>query len=257
MEYTPPMTARREPTGRWLVTSAAVLAVLGALAAGGAGPAYRFGLAGLGTAFMLLRWGAWLGAAAAVVGALGFVMTIGRARYAAWIALLAFAVGSVSFAIPRQMREAAETVPPIHDITTDTDDPPQFQRIADLREDAPNSTSYGGEIIASQQHDAYPDIRPIRIPAAPDRAFAVALSVAHAMGWRVVNSDRNAGLIEAVATTSWFGFHDDVAVRVRANNGGSQVDIRSASRVGRSDLGKNAERVRAFMRRFRTRLNGN
>jgi len=63
----------------------------------------------------------------------------------------------------------------------------------------------------------------------------------------VVASDAAAGRIEATATTRWFGFKDDVIVRIRPEAAGSRVDVRSVSRVGRGDLGANAARVREFL----------
>jgi len=66
------------------------------------------------------------------------------------------------------------------------------------------------------------------------------------MGWRVVSSAPAEGRLEASDTTRWFGFTDDIVVRVTAAPNGSRIDVRSASRVGRSDLGVNARRIRAF-----------
>ncbi|HJR53568.1 MAG TPA: DUF1499 domain-containing protein, partial [Gemmatimonadota bacterium] len=55
------------------------------------------------------------------------------------------------------------------------------------------------------------------------------------------------GRIEATATTPWFGFKDDVVVRIRPEAGGSRVDVRSVSRVGRSDVGTNARRIEEYL----------
>jgi len=81
----------------------------------------------------------------------------------------------------------------------------------------------------------------------PDRAFARAQAAARALGWRIVAAAPAEGRLEASDTTWWFGFTDDIVVRVRATAQGSRIDVRSASRVGRSDLGVNARRIRAFL----------
>jgi uncharacterized protein (DUF1499 family) len=70
------------------------------------------------------------------------------------------------------------------------------------------------------------------------------------MRWEVVAADAAAGRIEATATTPWFGFRDDIVVRIVPADGGSRVDVRSVSRVGKGDLGVNARRIREFLGRL-------
>ena len=120
----------------------------------------------------------------------------------------------------------------IHDITTDTENPPVFVSVLALRKNAPNSAIYGGPEIAEQQHAAYPDIRPLVSDLPPAKAFERSLSVARQMGWKIVDENPAEGRIEATATTRWFGFKDDVVLRIApAAGNGSRVDIRSVSRV--------------------------
>jgi uncharacterized protein (DUF1499 family) len=139
----------------------------------------------------------------------------------------------------------------IHDITTDTENPPVFVSILALRKDAPNSAIYGGPEVATRQHVAYPDIRPLVSDLPPARAFERSRSVAQQMGWNIVDEDPAEGRIEAIATTRWFGFKDDIVLRIAPAAGtGSRIDIRSVSRVGKSDVGTNARRIRAFLRKF-------
>lgn len=138
------------------------------------------------------------------------------------------------------------SLPHIHDITTDTADPPEFVAVLPLRADAPNPPEYAGEEIAVQQRAAYPDIQPLRLPLAPVQAFERALATADSQGWHIVAAALPEGRIEATATTFWFGFKDDVVIRVTPDNGGSRIDMRSKSRVGGSDVGANAARIRAF-----------
>jgi uncharacterized protein (DUF1499 family) len=134
----------------------------------------------------------------------------------------------------------------IHDITTDTDHPPQFVALRAIREKSPNGPEYGGEKIANQQRAAYPDIQPMMLGDSPRAAFERALGAARAMGWEIVAAVPEEGRIEATATTPLLRFKDDVVVRVTAAEAGSRVDVRSKSRFGRSDLGTNAKRIRAY-----------
>jgi uncharacterized protein (DUF1499 family) len=136
--------------------------------------------------------------------------------------------------------------PRIHDITTDTDDPPQFVALRAVREKSPNGPEYGGEKIARQQKAGYPDIKPLMLGEPPARAFERALAAARSMGWEIVAAIAEEGRIEATATTRWLRFKDDVVLRITPAAAGSRIDMRSKSRLGRSDLGANAKRIRAY-----------
>jgi uncharacterized protein (DUF1499 family) len=111
---------------------------------------------------------------------------------------------------------------------------------------------YGGEKIALQQRGAYPDLQPMILKVAPPEAFDRALAAVREMGWELVAADAAAGRIEATDTTFWFGFKDDVVIRVRPADGGSRVDVRSLSRVGGGDAGTNAKRIRAYLDALRS-----
>ncbi|MES2562218.1 MAG: DUF1499 domain-containing protein, partial [Pseudomonadota bacterium] len=117
-----------------------------------------------------------------------------------------------------------------------------------IRRNTPNGPEYGGEKIASQQQAAYPDIQPRLLESPPAAAFDRALKAARNMGWEIIAAVREEGRIEATATTRWFRFKDDVVIRVQPQGTGSRIDVRSKSRLGRSDLGANAKRIRAYWR---------
>ena len=134
----------------------------------------------------------------------------------------------------------------IHDITTDTENPPQFVALHALRLKTFNGPEYGGEKIARIQKEAYPDIRPRVTGEAPGAAFDLALRAARRMGWDIVAVAPEDGRIEATATTRWLRFKDDVVIRVSPSGAGSRIDVRSKSRLGRSDLGANAKRIRRY-----------
>jgi uncharacterized protein (DUF1499 family) len=149
--------------------------------------------------------------------------------------------------LPWQMKQKAARVPAIHDITTDTEDPPRFLAVLALRQGAPNSAEYDGPAVASQQQAAYPDIRPVTLRGTSQEVFTRTLRAAEAMGWDIVAADQAEGRIEATDTTFWFGFKDDIVVRIRSKGDESVIDVRSVSRVGKSDVGTNAERIRAYV----------
>jgi len=119
-----------------------------------------------------------------------------------------------------------------------------------LRKDAPNSAQYGGAQLAALQQQAYPDLAPVILELPPRAAFDLALTVARASGWEIVAAAPEDNRIEATATTLLFGFKDDIVIRITPAGGGSRVDVRSVSRVRRSDLGTNAARIREFLRRL-------
>ncbi len=241
------------------ITRAAVLgaglAVLCAAAAALSGPGYQLGWWGLGTGFSLLRFSAYgLLAAAGLSVVFGAFSWLARSGRAALLAAIGIVVGIGTFLVPWSQLRTARSVPPIHDITTDLEDPPQFVTILPLRADAPNPADHGGPEIAEQQRSAYPDIVTASFDLPPERLFESALATAESLGWEIVAADAEAGRIEATDTTFWFGFKDDVVIRVRASEGGSRVDLRSVSRVGRGDVGKNAARISTYLRRLAERV---
>ena len=168
--------------------------------------------------------------------------------------ILTVAIGMAVLWVPWNWRRTAESVPPIHDITTDTGNPPEFVDILPLRADAPNPAAHEGDSIAAIQRAAYPDVQPLALDLPPDRAFEAALEAARSMGWEIVAAEPDQGRIEATDTTFWFGFEDDVVIRVTPAAGGSRVDVRSVSRVGRSDVGTNAKRIREYLDELRESL---
>jgi len=139
---------------------------------------------------------------------------------------------------------------PLNDISTDTQNPPLYSAVASLRPEGSNTLEYPGASAARTQAQLFPDIAPIKSSLSSSDAFARALQVGKQMGWDIVANDEAAGHIEGVASTTFFAFKDDVVIRVKPDAAGSVVDIRSHSRIGRGDRGKNAERVREFISKF-------
>lgn len=222
-----------------------------------AGTGYRLEWWEFRTGFVLLQWGAYLGVAAAVLAVpAGALLLWHGPRSLAILAGLTVVAGIAAAAIPYTWQQRADSVPAIHDISTDTENPPAFVAIAPLRRDVPNPVEYAGEATASAQREAYPDIQPIRLDAPPERVFSAVKQAAAELGWELVDADENDGRIEAIDTTRWFGFKDDVVIRILADNGQTKMDVRSKSRIGRSDVGTNARRIRVFREVMQTKLTG-
>ncbi len=238
--------------GRVVPGLALGLAVMAAAGVVLAGPGYRFGWWGLGPAFSLLRSSAALGLGAGAVAVVAIVVGgAQRSRRRLGLGILALAIALAAFAIPWRMQAQARRVPPIHDVTTDPEDPPAFVAVVARRSGAWNPVDYAGPAVAAQQRAAYPDLVPLDLAAPPERVFPAAEAAARGLGWEIVGTVPAEGRLEATATTPWFGFKDDVVVRVRARGTGSRVDVRSLSRIGIGDLGANAARIRAFLDRMR------
>jgi uncharacterized protein (DUF1499 family) len=225
----------------WLrpLAIAAALVALAMLAL--SGPLTRFDIWSYRTGLSVFRWSSYAAIAAAVLAALALALPAVRARGVA-LPLIALVLGIASLYPPLAFLQRARAVPPINDITTDTENPPRYMTA---------TRAYPGAEFARRQRAAYPDIVPRMLPMPPQEAYTHALAVAEAMGWEVVGRDSAAGTIEAVDTTKWFGFKDDIAIRVSATDAGSRLDVRSKSRVGRSDLGTNAQRIRSYLQQLK------
>lgn len=188
------------------------------------------------------------GAYAAALGlvlSLAGLLTAARRRAGRGIlaGLLGVIVAAPLVALALQWEYAARHYPPINDISTDTADPPVFW-------DMPNPSEYPGGRSAELQRAAYPDLDSLALTIAPERAFELALSIAQDNGWKIVAEAPDEGRIEAVATSLLYGFKDEIVIRIEAaggGDGGSTVDLRSRSRLGRLDRGVNAARIRAFL----------
>ena len=233
-----------------VLAAAAVLLGVGAAVGSGAGlwsfrPAFTalrwafFGAAAGGVlALIALVWGLFARAGTLVISAVALVLAGGYCGYlASWVG-------------------QASAVPPIHDVTTDLADPPVFRTLP-LRPDNLEVVPDGddpalaalspAERVRAHQRLAYPDLTTLTLPLPPTEALAAVEDLVRSRGWEVAAVGPAAGTVEATDTVSLFRFRDDVVIRVRPAPGGSAVDVRSVSRVGVSDVGVNAARVRAFL----------
>lgn len=233
------------------------LALLAGLVAGGvvgvSGIGHKYGAWDLAFAKgTLLYYGFWVAVVAG--GTAILVMLLGAIRGklgGAFTAILALAVcGGVAY-VPWQMRELEKSSPALHDISTDTKNPPEFVALAEVRRVAPNGTDYDAA-AATLQKQSYPEIATYRSAGSAAALHGKAAQVVKDMGWQVAANLPDEGRIEATSVSEWFGLKDDVVIRIAATEeGGSVLDIRSAAREGTNDLGANAARVRAFIAALR------
>lgn len=185
--------------------------------------------------------------ALAIVGLLGLGFAFWRKTgHVTKLAIGTLLSGALLAAIYTMLVIPGGKVPPIHDISTDLDDMPQFTAL-----DVDNPVSTGPFTVEEWRafhEEAYGDIGPIVIDKAPAEVLANARALAEARGWEIASADAEAGRLEATATAGYVRFYDDVLVEVTpVADGSTRVDMRSVSRVGMSDLGYNAARIESFL----------
>jgi uncharacterized protein (DUF1499 family) len=217
------------------------------------GPLYQAEILGLMNAFLAMRIALIVGAVAII---LALIQVIFMRKTISWpVTGIAVLCAAVAIFMPLSMMNKAKSVPPIHDITTDLVNPPKFVAILPLRANASNPAEYQGEEVASQQREAFPELQTQKYQQTVEQVFDAALSAVKSMGLEVVASDKTLGLIEAYDTTTFFGFVDDVVIRIQSDGQMTMLDARSKSRVGISDIGKNAERLNALIAGVAKNLN--
>ncbi|MCE2453736.1 MAG: DUF1499 domain-containing protein [Nitrospinae bacterium] len=223
-----------------------------ALAAVASGLGHRFGLWHFSTGFQIFKTASVIALLSVVVSMAGGLFALRDAsRLKTLAAAFGIALGFIVAGFLHAHMQIARRVPKIHDITTDTRNPPVFQ--AALRKGAKNPPTYEGARIARLQKKAYPDIKPLTFQTPKEEVFKRAQDAARAMGWHVVSSKPTEGRIEAYDATFWYGFIDDIVIRITSSNGKTRLDIRSKSRVGVGDIGANARRIRGFLEKLKIR----
>ena len=232
-----------------LVKSAFIVAAAALVALALSGPGTRWGWWDFRIGLLLFALSGILGLVAVIVG----FFTRRKAKgdpIAARVGAAAIIGGLLAMTPLVYGIVAARRAAPIHDVTSDVAQPPRFRAVLPARANGANpAPDRIDPAVAARQRAAYPDIQPLVLKQPPEEAFRRAVATARSLHWEILVADAANGTIEATARTPWFGFHDDIAIRVLpAAGGGSRVDIRSTSRVGRSDLGANAYRIRQFLR---------
>ncbi|HKZ72666.1 MAG TPA: DUF1499 domain-containing protein [Steroidobacteraceae bacterium] len=237
--------------GLWIVAMGMVLVLA-------SGPSHRIGALGFRPALIALGVGTLIAASGALLTALGLVSGAVKSapvpRAAGAIAIV-IALANLGYLLSwmTQMRGTAM----IHEVSTDLDNPPPFVELKQVRERTPgvNPTEYVAQIqgrsgpidVPAQQRKYYPDIQSLTLDVTPEEAYARARRAIERLGWEIAAESPEDGRIEATDTTRFFGFRDDIVVRIQPAAGGVRVDVRSKSRVGLGDAGVNAKRVRRFL----------
>lgn len=240
----------------------------------------KFGLwpwrTGLGV--MIVQWGPRLLIASAVIATIALIVVLIRKPRRGWqAAVIAVLIPVMGLAYMGWVRAQSADIPPIHDVATDIVDPPaptdrllalraadQANPVLDMTApltqaeayQGPRFASFGERSLGQVGQDAYPALRTLEVAVGPQAAFAAARKAALDMGWTMVTENEADGVVEATAETFWFGFKDDVIIRVRpaAAGDGSRIDVRSISRVGLGDLRANASRIERYLGRVSAEL---
>lgn len=244
----------RRRGSRMLLIAAFALAVISVGAMFLSGFGYQLDLWHFRTGFTIIRWAFWGAALAAVLAVLGFLVPGARSSTVVVLGVVGLIIGAVGVFVPLSWKRTLDSVPYIHDITTDVDNPPAFVAVKPLRKEGDHPVEYDGPEVAAQQRQAYPDLVPLVVKAAPEQVFEASKRAVANMGMELVDANPQELRVEATATSRFYGFKDDMVVRIRAVADGTQVDVRSKSRVGRSDLGQNARRVRSFLSELKAAL---
>ncbi|MEP1230510.1 MAG: DUF1499 domain-containing protein [Litorimonas sp.] len=261
-----PKGTRRLKLRKWVLKTTLVVAIFAPLLFVIAAIGVKFGIWGVGFGFgtLTLKLGPIMLFASGFLGVLSLILAcVIKPRRGFWAAGLALIVAAGGIGNMMSLKAKAQRLPFIHDVTTDTQDVLNFTaaiieqraKVKDV-----NTSDYVGKrdnredkLVSVLQSKAYPKISPLVLESAPDVVFAKVELMVKKMGWKIANTDAQAGLIEATDTSFWYGFEDDVIIRIRPSiGGGTLVDMRSLSRIGQSDLGKNAERIQSFLKNLKT-----
>ena len=247
-------SSSEKPIARWLVRTGFVLAVLCVLAAMLSGIGYRLELWGFRTGFGIIKWAFQLAIVAVVLSLVGLAIPSRRTGATIAIGLLGIIIGGTAAYVPWSWKQTLDAHPYIHDITTDLDDPPAFVMVAKVRGEGDHPVTYDGPDVGAQQREAYPELKPLIVSADAATVFAAAKKVVDSMGMELVDASENDLRIEATQTSFFYGFKDDIVVRIVATPDGTRIDVRSKSRVGRSDIGQNAKRIKTFLANLESEL---
>lgn len=235
--------AKWAPMLAWFALAVTVMCVL----------LIRFGQIDYQSGFVALGAGLAIAGVAVAMSFMGFVRIWQEGRRGLGSAIKGLVIAILVLAYPAWFAVKAVTLPPINDVTTDTEDPPVFSRSrAALDARGGRVPPDVGSAVREMQREAYVQIAPLTLDLAPAETFALVRKAAENLGWQVIEAVPpggriGSGRLEAVDRTFLLKLPDDVTVRIRPRADGTRIDIRSASRIGTHDLGANAQRIRDFL----------
>jgi hypothetical protein len=213
---------------------------------------------------MTLQWGPFVLLGALGVGVLALLSAFLITPRGAFLgAIFAFLLPAAALGYGWHWRQQSAAIAPISDVSTDLEDPPLFSiAVTEARGQIPNANpldlsarrTRDGRSFADVQREAYPDIQPISTGLPAREAYDIALDLAQDQNWDHIEADAATGRIEAWNRTFWFGFTDDIAIRVRQDGEGARIDMRGSSRLRESDYGSNAALMGPFLAELKTRI---
>jgi uncharacterized protein (DUF1499 family) len=242
---------------RGILLIIALLAFAAAAAISVAGPGTRFGWWNYETGLTIMRGLRLPAITLAGLSGLSFIIALFKTRNLSVLLLLAtIAVGCAAI-VPIKFEQLVGANPFIHDITTDFDHPPKIVAGAAFPRNNPpeymeaQQAPHSDLTIAEAQKKAFPDIKPVVVDVGIKEAVRRARATLQDMKMDILKESSNGtSTIEATYTSFWFGFIDDFVVRLTTEGKTTRIDVRSKSRVGVSDLGANADRIREFYSKF-------
>lgn len=233
------------PRAAILVSSAAALLLVGS------GPLHQLGMLSYEAGLNGLRAAVAFGVAAIAIALPASVAAIRRRSTAhLLIGIACVLTGTLAIAAPVRARAAARAAAPLHDVTTDVADPPAFVALLSEYEARPGVLARDAGADALQRR-AYPDLGPLVLPVSPEMAFEEVLESMTELDWPVEDANPDQGRVETTVRSPWFGFTDDLVIRLRAVGPSTRVDVRSVTRDGSNDMGRNAAHVREFLAELR------
>jgi len=211
----------------------------------------RFGAYEFGVGFAIIKYSFFLAAGIFVIALIVWLVQRNSNPASSRAAAMAAIICLIPVAALGSQIIKARSLPFIHNISTDVVNPPNFNKIIELRGQNSNSIEYDAEQYAKLQQGAYPNVKTLLVNLSVAQAHAKALDVVDSLGWELVHHNPAVGSIEATETTALWAFKDDVVIRIVAQGNKTAIDLRSVSRVGQSDLGANARRIEKFLAAFK------
>lgn len=254
MEAATGTSAAISPVSQWLLIGGFALALICAFAMIFSGIGYQLGMWHFRTGIAIIRWTFWGAAAAVLITGAGLLFPGPRTVVLLALGVIGLVVAGAGVYIPWSWKQTLDSLPYIHDISTDLENPPAFVAVRGLRKQGDHPVEHDGPEVAQQQKKAYPDLAPLVTSQPPEKVFEAAKAAIARMGLALVEANAQEGRIEATHTSLLYGFRDDVVVRIVKSAEGTRVDVRSKSRVGRSDFGQNAKRIRRFLAELQAAL---
>src|SRR5579863_478740 len=212
----------------------------------------RFGAIEPSPALAVLAAALILAGFASLLATAAFVVIWRTGRRGAGLAFAGLFIALLLFVYPAYLSYKAVSLPIINDVSTDLETPPTFLLSAKARLARGNVTPPDSSPETREaQKRAYPGVQPILVDMETSQAYQLALQVAKARGWRIVDAiapsvRESVGHIDAIDRSLIMGFADDIAIRIKPSGNQARIDVRSVSRVGRHDFGANARRIRRF-----------